>query len=327
MNDQTSTQSHRERSASMSDQDTALAFTVVLPTYRGRPSVTRSVASILRQTYPAFELIVVTDGDGDATRQLLAELSDPRLTVVTQPPSGVSRARNLGITLAHHDWVTFLDDDDLARPTFLDTWARLINPGTIAVTGGISYRQSGKPEVIRQCHLSLTDETIGASTVLAGGFAIRRDLLQVVGGYDECLRAAENQDLGLRVCDHLIAHGSKGHILHTDEIVADVIVEHSATRSTRYITAQADSASIFLERYARRLSGAPRQKATLLRIISRSKRWERTRRGAWSASLEACRLEPRNPENWRSLALAVAPHSVTALRDWQRRLRRHHGHT
>lgn len=285
----------------------APSFSVIIPTHGGRKSVKSAVGSVLRQGFTEFELIVVSDGEADVTQELLSSVNDPRLRVVEQPKRGVSAARNTGITAATKDWVAFLDDDDLAHPNWLETFLSCITTETVAVTAAVRYLHEDGDSSVRVCSLSIDDVTMGASSLLAGGFAIRRETLEEVGGYDERLRAAENQDLGLRLCDHLRPRTNEDSIASTEEIVVDVCVEHPRTRSSRYGDAQASAATVFLKRYAPRLERDPRHHASLLRIIAREQRRRGLYRESQRTALQSWRLEPTNPANLRSLGIAMLP--------------------
>ncbi|PRY33008.1 glycosyltransferase family 2 protein [Pseudosporangium ferrugineum] len=86
---------------------------VVIPT-RNRPElVTRAVRSVLAQTVPDLEVVVVVDGPDEATPKALAELGDPRIRTVTLPvKGGAPNARNTGAREARAPWTALLDDDD-----------------------------------------------------------------------------------------------------------------------------------------------------------------------------------------------------------------------
>lgn len=86
---------------------------VVIPT-RDRPQlVRRAVRSALRQTYSCLEVIVVIDGEDNATRAFLASIQDPRLHIhELEENVGGGEARNLGVRYARGSWIAFLDDDD-----------------------------------------------------------------------------------------------------------------------------------------------------------------------------------------------------------------------
>jgi hypothetical protein len=92
---------------------------VVLPVYNGAAFVERAVRSVLTQTFPDFELIVVDDGSTDGTADVLARLSDPRVRVVSQTNKGLSATLNLAIDLCRGTYLARQDHDDLSRPTRL----------------------------------------------------------------------------------------------------------------------------------------------------------------------------------------------------------------
>lgn len=88
-------------------------ISVIIPT-RNRPQLLqRAVQSVLAQTLSAIEVVVVIDGPDAHTREVLADIADPRLRVVELATSGgAPRARNIGIAEARSEWVALLDDDD-----------------------------------------------------------------------------------------------------------------------------------------------------------------------------------------------------------------------
>jgi glycosyltransferase involved in cell wall biosynthesis len=93
----------------------------VIPTRNRSGLVARAVHSVLNQTFRSVEIIVVVDGSDEKTAQVLAQIEDPRLTVVTLPQSlGAPEARNVGMRQARGGWVAFLDDDDEWLPTKLE---------------------------------------------------------------------------------------------------------------------------------------------------------------------------------------------------------------
>lgn len=89
-------------------------FSVVVPVYNKEPHIHRSVSSILNQSFSNFELIIVCDPSTDKSNEEIAKFDDPRIRVLyrDQPGPGGYAARNLGITNAKSDWITFLDADD-----------------------------------------------------------------------------------------------------------------------------------------------------------------------------------------------------------------------
>src|SRR5438067_1214020 len=94
-------------------------FSVIVPTYNRAYVLWRALLSVLAQTEPRWELLVVDDGSTDDTSRLLEEFRDPRIRVVTTPNRGPSAARNQGAQLAQARYLAYLDSDNTWRPEFL----------------------------------------------------------------------------------------------------------------------------------------------------------------------------------------------------------------
>ncbi|HXU61488.1 MAG TPA: glycosyltransferase family 2 protein [Polyangia bacterium] len=95
---------------------------VVMPAYNRAHCITRSIDSVLNQSYPDVEVIVHDDGSTDGTAGLLADRygSNPRVRVQRAPNAGVSAARNQAFKLVRGDYVALLDSDDVFYPWKLE---------------------------------------------------------------------------------------------------------------------------------------------------------------------------------------------------------------
>ena len=87
-----------------------------MPVRDGERFLVEAVESVLAQTEPDLELVVVDDGSTDSTPRLLAGLTDPRVRVLTQPPLGLTAALNAGCAAAAAPVIARMDADDVALP-------------------------------------------------------------------------------------------------------------------------------------------------------------------------------------------------------------------
>jgi glycogen synthase len=122
---------------------------VVIPYFRLERYIGQTVESVLAQTHPRIEILIVNDGSLRAEDEAL--YNGPAMTVLTQPNSGLSAARNLGIAQARGQYVLPLDADDMLDPRFVErcvealerdpelayvtTWVRYIDPAGMPLTG------------------------------------------------------------------------------------------------------------------------------------------------------------------------------------------------
>jgi len=105
---------------------------IVIPTYNRARQVQAALKSVLAQTYPEFEAIVVDDGSTDGTDESIKQIvrlqggNGGQVRYFFQPNQGQSAARNKGIDEARGEWVAFLDSDDVWLPEKLEWQVRAI---------------------------------------------------------------------------------------------------------------------------------------------------------------------------------------------------------
>ena len=186
-------------------------FTVIIPTFNRSGKIRHAVDSVLAQAYPDFELIVVDDGSTDDTREVIAAVSDRRLRYERQANRGRCAARNAGAESACGEHVTFLDSDDEALPNWLADLAAGFDTDRnvgIVCTGHERILDGGARQTVLPSRL---DEFFGASgragLFVAGTFAVRREIILEVGGYEERLTFSENTELAIRMVPHCLARG------------------------------------------------------------------------------------------------------------------------
>ena len=112
---------------------------IIMPVYNTADSVISAIRSVLAQTDPDFELLIINDQSPDASdrviRDFLSQNPDSRITYLINPTNlGPSETRNRGLAEARGDWLAFLDSDDTYTPTFLSTMHAAVDPTVDVVT-------------------------------------------------------------------------------------------------------------------------------------------------------------------------------------------------
>ena len=116
-------------------------ISVIIPAYNAEDTVDEIVRVVLGQTYSNLVLILVNDGSTDGTASLCDGFADPRVRVFHQKNSGVSAARNLGLSQARGDYVTFLDADDVVPLDYLAVLYNACCNADIAVCDVVSIQE------------------------------------------------------------------------------------------------------------------------------------------------------------------------------------------
>lgn len=101
--------------------------TVIMPVYNAEAFVAEAIDSVLAQTYPSWELIVVDDGSTDASPEILKRHTDPRIVTIRQQNKGEGGARNTGLERAKGEYIGFLDADDMFLPTALEQFVAFLD--------------------------------------------------------------------------------------------------------------------------------------------------------------------------------------------------------
>lgn len=173
--------------------------------YNGEKYIKEAVDSILNQTYPNFELIVVDDGSEDNTCPVLQSYGE-KIQVFKLPHRGKSAALNFGITKASGDFIALMDSDDVALP---DRFARqvkfLSDHPDVGVVSGAALLIDGKGKKVGFADNPLTDIEIRwkgllYSPVINTSAMIRADLISCLEFlYDETYPCAEDYELWQRL--------------------------------------------------------------------------------------------------------------------------------
>jgi len=185
-------------------QDRLPLVSVVVPTFNRAGQIGAAVDSVLTQTYPHWELIVVDDGSQDETPLVLSAYGE-RIRTIRQENLGVSAARNRGILAAGGEFITLLDSDDYWLPDKLAAQVvffqqhpamRLCQTEEIWVRNG---RRVNPKTRHRKFAGMIFEKTLPLCLISPSAVMLRRSLLDEVGLFDETLPACEDYDLWLRI--------------------------------------------------------------------------------------------------------------------------------
>jgi glycosyltransferase involved in cell wall biosynthesis len=91
-------------------------ITVLMPAYNAEKYIGEAITSVLRQSFPDFELLIINDGSTDRTAHIISSFHDSRIVVVNQDNRGISAALNTGLKHARAAYIARFDADDVCYP-------------------------------------------------------------------------------------------------------------------------------------------------------------------------------------------------------------------
>ncbi len=187
---------------------------VVMAVHNGAPYLREAVQSILDQTYPQFEVIIIDDASTDATPEILAQLNDCRIKVLRNPTRlGLAASLNRGIREARAPYIARMDADDLSLPERLMRQRQFLEEHPDhALVGSSYYQMDAQGRIVGLVPVLTDNEALQAGLLEQNWFGhgsvmVRRQALLEVGGYNERFTCAQDYDLWLRLAErHKIAN-------------------------------------------------------------------------------------------------------------------------
>ena len=183
-------------------------ISVIIPTYNRASTIERAIQSVLDQSFPALEIVVVEDASTDNTPEILEQYADKIRIITNGSNRGVSFSRNAGIQNARGDWIAFLDSDDEwipaklerqkqfheAHPTLLisqcdEIWIR----NSVRVNPMTKHKKKGG-WIFEAC--------IPICIVSPSAVIIHKRVFEHIGLFDVNFLACEDYDLWLRIALH-----------------------------------------------------------------------------------------------------------------------------
>ncbi len=198
------------------------AFSVIIPLYNKEISVRSTIESVLNQTWPHFEIIIVNDGSTDNSLVVAQSFKDERIKIINQENQGVSNARNMGIQTALNEFVAFLDADDLWEPYALKEFICLISrfPKADVFSGNLTL--SNKKVKGTEASYYVKDYYYSAAVLMAkwnvplmftGTVALRKSCLIETGGFIEGVTHGEDVEFWSRLSSRYVIAKSERVIM------------------------------------------------------------------------------------------------------------------
>lgn len=185
----------------------SLLVSVVLPTYKREERLRKAIESVLNQTYKNLELIVIDDTPDDSIFNVISEIKDSRIIYIQNKERlGFVKSLNKGVSLAKGKYIARIDADDSwlnfkkleKQVNFLEK-----HPDYVLCGGGVIITDEKGKEIVRFLDPE-KDEEIRKSILFLSNFVhssvvFRKNVFNLVGGYDEELKQSEDRDLWLKL--------------------------------------------------------------------------------------------------------------------------------
>lgn len=190
---------------------------IIIPCYNYGWLLPETLDSVLAQTYPHWECLIIDDGSTDNSRTVGEEYAarDARFQYIYQPNRGMSAARNRGLDEAMGEYIQFLDADDLLAPHKLERQVAFLtgHPDVDLIYGDVRFFRHGQPEILSkssdmQDHAwmsgaegegePLLNAIVETSLMVVHAPLTRASLIHRVGRFGEDLRSAEDWEFWVR---------------------------------------------------------------------------------------------------------------------------------
>jgi glycosyltransferase involved in cell wall biosynthesis len=185
-------------------------FAVVIPLFNKETFVANAINSILNQTFQDFEIIVVEDGSTDNSLARVIDIKSESIHIIQHHKNkGLSAARNTGILHTKADYITFLDADDVWKPTYLAKIHSLITQFPEAQLFATNYEELHQANVVlvaKNDKVPMKDSIItdffdcnlARPIYFPGSFCVAKTVFETIGYFDESITFAEDVDFNIR---------------------------------------------------------------------------------------------------------------------------------
>lgn len=184
------------------------AISIIIPVYNCEKYISKTIYSVLQQTYHNYKCIIVDDGSTDNTYKIITKIvdGDKRFKIIQQKNLGECAARNTGISLVSTPYITVLDSDDIWHPNFLQYMLDVLQKNGIDFAwchfamfyDGTNIRKRQPWANLHKTGNIWWDMLLNSEFCM-GAWAARTDKVRAAGPFDPTLRVAEDRDFSLRL--------------------------------------------------------------------------------------------------------------------------------
>ena len=189
-----------------------IVFSILLPTYNRADLIQRAIDSVLKQTFPYYELLIIDDASTDSTEELVRSIKDPRIKYIKHEVNkGQNPAYNTGLKLAQGEYIAFLDSDDEWLPTKLEeVYKKFLSDSELGLVyhlGGILGRgkDNSKISLQRPDYLEgfIEKEVLSQSYLTSPTMeVVKKSCFDVIGPLREDIKTSKDDDMNFLFVKH-----------------------------------------------------------------------------------------------------------------------------
>ena len=186
-------------------------FTVIIPLYNKEKYIENAIKSVLNQTFTDFNLLIINDFSTDKSVEIASKyISDTVEIIHHEKNAGLAAARNTGIKNTNSNYITFLDADDLWKPTFLESIFQLIQNFPEARIFGTNYEEVWDAVIKNPCngseilaidfkgYINFFKINVKQGIYNHGSVCFHKEVFEKVGYYNEDIGFSEDLDFNIR---------------------------------------------------------------------------------------------------------------------------------
>ncbi|MFY7936986.1 MAG: glycosyltransferase family 2 protein [Flavobacterium sp.] len=186
-------------------------FTVIIPLYNKEKYIENAIKSVLDQTFTDFEILIIDDFSSDKSAAIASKFESEKVQLIYHEKNcGLSATRNTGIKKANSNYITFLDADDLWKPTFLESNFQLIQNFPEARIFGTNYEEvwdtviknpRNGSEILPinfTGYINFFKINVKQGIYNHGSVCFHKEVYEKVGFYNEKINFSEDLDFNIR---------------------------------------------------------------------------------------------------------------------------------